>query len=57
MLNVICFDIDGGYMCICKIGFEGNGKKCKGIKMIMCWLMVINIVFLLLVIYIVLLIV
>lgn len=56
-LNATCSDTDAGYTCTCKTGFEGDGKKCKGIKMIMYWLMVTNIAFLSLSIHVVLLIV
>ena len=29
-VNANCTNIDGGYVCSCHMGYEGNGTSCKG---------------------------
>ena len=37
--NASCENIDGGYMCICAEGFEGNGVVCIGmLHIIITWI-------------------
>jgi len=32
-LNADCTNFPGSFNCSCKIGFEGDGKSCTGVKM------------------------
>ena len=29
-INAICWNSEGSYLCLCKEGFAGDGKACKG---------------------------
>ena len=29
-VDAICIDNEGGYMCLCKSGYHGNGTQCQG---------------------------
>ena len=33
-INAACQNTEGSHKCICKTGFEGDGEKCSGKKII-----------------------